>query len=82
MFEKYEVGTVVKIAKSSEYYREGDSSNPKDIVGTITENNLGGDDNHLYWVHWSNEKGNDYKHEDLELVEAKKLTNESTDSYV
>ena len=82
MSKVYEVGTVVKIAKSSVYYRDGDSRNPKDIVGTITDNNHGGNDSHLYWVQWSNEKGNDYKHKDLELVEAKTTTNETTDSYV
>jgi hypothetical protein len=65
----FEVGDRVKIKKSSQYYVNGDDSNPKDIEGIITE---------IYastvrainpiHVKWDNGITNAYEKEDLELV--------------
>lgn len=81
MFEKYKVGTVVRIAKTSGYYGgDEDSSNPKDIDGTITKNDRISCGDHIYWVVWTNGSSNDYRHSDLTLAKIETL--ETTESYV
>ena len=75
---KFKVGDRVKISKSSGYY-SGDktSSNPKDVVGTVTnyekESGFTPDD-FTTSVDWDNGTNNTYSDKDLELVAAAPLT--------
>ncbi len=58
------IGTRVKIRKDSEYYQCNNKYNPKDMEGTITQNNRGS--SHKYQVTWDNEEYNSYREIDLE----------------
>lgn len=62
------VGSKVKITDTSEYYSHGTPSNPRDMVGTVTEDNRKVTAGYVYRVKWSNGCYNSYKVGDLELV--------------
>lgn len=66
---KIKVGAKVKIAKTSEYYGYyGTGNNPRDVIGTVTENDRDSSRGFIYSVAWSNGTTNQYKLGDLELV--------------
>lgn len=75
MTKKIEVGTKVKIAKSSMYYDYDEPRNPQDEVGVITSTTVSID--YPYRVQWLGGT-NVYKAEDLELVEETKTMNTAT----
>jgi hypothetical protein len=56
----FQIGDVVRIAPSSEYYCHTDSYNPKDVSGKIVEHKDGD-----YSVKWDNGNTNSYREEDL-----------------
>ena len=62
----------VKISPTSEYYEEGDPSNPINDTGTVFEFDpqIGEDwcDAHHVRVRWSNNHTNCYRYKDLEIV--------------
>ena len=60
----FNVGDRVRIKLTSRYYNNT-SSNPKDVVGTIIDDNHSSD--MKYRVSWDNHSGNSYDYEDLEL---------------
>ena len=62
---RFQVGDVVRIAKSSEYYSD-DTNNPKDVDGKI-ERFFNGIDDHKIRVGWSNGNHNSYRESDLRL---------------
>lgn len=69
------VGSKVKIAKSSMYYRYDEPSNPKGEVGIVTAMRKSTD--YKWRVAWST-RSNVYKTKDLELVEETKTMNTAT----
>jgi len=59
-----DIGMRVKMSHNSEFYGDGDESNPIDIAGTIIKINPY--DNLLpIEVRWDNGNNNDYSYEDL-----------------
>lgn len=65
--KKFKNGDRVKIIPGTEYYNKG-SNNPKDVVGTITQDNRGSV--LKYKVSWDNGGNNTYGDKDLELTES------------
>ena len=64
---RFQVGDIVRIAKSSEYYGTG-VSNPKDTEGKITSFDGGwGFASHEIQVDWDNGCFNNYSESDLKL---------------
>lgn len=69
------VGTTVRIRKDSEHYgREFDGStlygNPKDVDGEVVYNEKNEGPGYIYEVRWNTGTKNNYRHKDLEVVEA------------
>jgi hypothetical protein len=67
--ENYEVGLIVRIAETSEYYKYKTIYNPKDTNGVIIDlvKEIDPDDDHVVWVQWPHDT-NCYKYEDLVIV--------------
>ena len=68
--ERIPVGTEVMIRRDSEHWNEPKDNpyNPGDTAGVVTNNNQKSREGYIYHVDWSNGKGNNYRHEDLELA--------------
>jgi len=69
-------GDRVKINQSSEYYGST-PSNPKEMNGTITQNEVVSNRGHNFAVSWMNGESNFYREEDLILVEGEIVKLES-----
>lgn len=67
MAKQLKVDDKVKIKKSSQYYREQDSSNPIGVTGTVTRNDRTSD--HNIFVTWDNGHTNVYNVSDLKLAD-------------
>jgi hypothetical protein len=68
MNNKFKVGDLVMISKSSKYYGSNSTNNPQDVKGVLTSIE-GSDGNLPYYIEWSNGGGNGYEASDLILVE-------------
>lgn len=62
---KFKIGDRVLIRKDSEYYGKDKDHNPANVVGVVSY--IFDDDDHPYWVDWSEEYANSYREYDLEL---------------
>lgn len=63
---RFQIGDIVKIAKTSEYYDSIESSHPRDIEGVVEE--IDDDEEFRINVEWTNETYNYYNEESLRLV--------------
>ena len=68
LYQEIKVGDRVRISKDSEYYRDGQESNPKDVTGTVSEEE---EDEYCYRVDWDNGESNTYRINDLYLYSEK-----------
>jgi len=66
MAKQFKVGDKVQIKKSSQYYGDGDSSNPININGRVTCNS--GSSDHNISVDWDNGSSNVYNEHDLKVI--------------
>lgn len=65
----FNIGDLVQIKKTSEYYGRDDVWNPGDVAGTIIEINEDAYDGYIYKVKWPLDGSNDYRYEDIESGE-------------
>jgi len=76
LYQEIKVGDRVRISKDSEYYKDGQASNPKNVTGTVTSISSG-----MLKIHvkWDNLRSNSYNVKDLYLYSEKtKKSNELT----
>lgn len=63
---RFREGDIVRIAKSSAYYKDGYYNNPKDTNGVVIQTDNPTELN--YRVRWDSGSRNSYGEEDLKLV--------------
>lgn len=73
----FPVGTYVKIAESSEWYKDRDWGNPKDTKGIVIRSRPEGIDDFCYRVEWDDGTANTYRLDDLVLWEEEPTTEDN-----
>lgn len=69
MAKQLKEGTKVMIKKSSRYYNEDDSYNPRNVEGVVERHDGCAEGDNPYHVRWSNGETNVYNRADLKVVE-------------